>query len=588
MEAAVVEIELLRALAARLATARYGEQGQIMAEACQALNASKGKIYTRLKQLGLYDSGRKQRSDAGKTCISEEDALRAAGMIHLGTRANGKRTLSIKASNSVLSANGMGRVDEETGEILSVSPTTLARAMRKFNCHPEQLESGHPALSMRSLHPNHVWQIDMSVATLFYAPEGGINGIQHLDDTEVYKNKPDAIARVQKDLCTRWLITDHTSDCYFVRYMAGHEDALSCIEFFLEAIQARPNGEPFHGVPVILVMDPGAAARAAIARNLFDRLGIKVIVHRTKNARAKGGVEGGHNRWELTFESRLALWKPENLQALNAKADEVRRAHCASAVHTRHRMTRYGAWLNIREDQLRLAPPIELCRELVTTGVQERTVNNQLQISYAVSNYGSHTYLLRNIPGVAVGDKVRVVVNPYRAPAIDILMRQADGSDQSYTVVPAEHDEFGFMADGNVWGEPIRALPESAAERQLKRINKMAYDVPTQAEADAARKARAVAFDGEINPFADFEQAVVPQYIPRRGSEHAVTAQARELPPVPLVEAVRQRKANGDTRPNLYALLQGEFGEFVPASVQFEAIEELRAAGSVRAAGGQK
>lgn len=318
------------------------------------------------------------------------------------------------------------------------------------------------------------------------------------------------------------------------------------------------------------------------------RLGVKVILHERKNSRAKGGVEGGHNRWETVFESRLALWQPANLDELNARADMVRRAHCSQKIHTRHRMTRYAAWLKIREEQLRLAPSIELCRELVTTGEQERTVTDQLLISFAVTGYGSQTYDLRHIPGVAIRTKVRVVVNSYRAPAIDVLMRGEDGTDVAYTVEPAARDAFGFLEAGNVWGEEIRGLPESAAEKQLKKINTMAYGVPTQAEAEAARKARQNAFEGEIKPFADFEQAVVPQYIPRRGSEHAISAAARELPPVPLVEAVRQLKANGDTRPNLYALLQAEFGDSVPASAQFDAIEQLRATAPMRAAGGQK
>lgn len=582
---ALPEVDLLRSIAERLAKARHGEKDSIMADAERVLGMAKATIYARLKRMGLYDTGRKQRADKGRLSVSEEDALKAAGLIRLGTRANGKRTLSIRATTDLLDANGIGIADAD-GEIRAPSPTTLARAMRAYNCHPEQLAAGHPALAMRSLHPNHVWQIDMSVATLFYAPEGGVRGIQHLDDSEVYKNKPDAIARVQRDLCTRWMAICHASGAYFVRYMAGHEDAISFIEFFLEAIQARPNHEPMHGVPVILVMDPGAAARAAIARNMLDRLGVRVIVHAPKNSRATGSVEGQHNIWEMVFESRLALWRPENLEALNARADDVRRKHCSVAKHSRHGQTRYAAWMRIREDQLRIAPPLELCRELVTTSPVERTVTDQLLISYAITGFGSQTYDLRHIPGVQIRSKVRVVVNPYRAPAVDVLMTDESGAEVAYTVEPAARDAFGFMAEGNVWGEEIRALPESAAERQAKRINQMAYDVPTQAEADAARKARAIAFEGDINPFADFDRAEVPQYMPRRGAEHAVSIAARELPPVPVVEAVRRLRAAGDTSPDLYARLQGEHGAEIPASVLDELETAARSARPLRAAGG--
>lgn len=134
--AAIVELDLLRQLAIRLAEAKWGEQGKILDEACVGLRMSRATLYKRLKEAGLYAAQRKQRSDAGRTCISEDDALRAAGMLHLGTRANGKKTFTIKAATELLAANGCGRIDRDTGEILMPSPTTLARAMRKFNCHP--------------------------------------------------------------------------------------------------------------------------------------------------------------------------------------------------------------------------------------------------------------------------------------------------------------------------------------------------------------------------------------------------------------------------------------------------------------------
>lgn len=570
------EVRILVELADRLEASPWRGRAGLVADAATALGVSMQTVYSRLKDAGLYDSGRKRRVDAGDSVVDESMALQVASMVQVGTRANGKRTMSIRQSSEISHANGVGPTCSETGEILRVSPTTLARAMRAHNCHPDQLAAGHTAIAMRSLHPNQTWQVDSSVGTLFYAPNGGVQGITWLDETEIYKNKPDAIARVSKDLCIRWAITDHCTDAGFVRYQAGSENSLGFIEFFLEAIQCRA-GEPFHGVPLILVMDPGAVARAKAAQNLLKRLGVRVIVHRAKNARAKGGVEGFHNRWEMAFESRLAMWYPPDMEALNARADEVRRAWMSSARHRRHGMTRFEAWLRIREEQLRLAPSIELCRELVTGGEATRTTDNYGCISFAMAGFGSNSYRVSHL-GIGPREKVRLVVNPYRAPAIDVLLAGEDGEDVAHTVLPVATDDFGFDAGGNVWGEAIRALPMTAPERQMQKIHLAAYGVPTQAEADAARRARQNAFEGEINPFADVEQVVVPTYMPRRGVEHPVSARARELPPVDLVDAVRRLRAAGDASPDLYARLQAEFQDgWVPDEAVAEREADLAA-----------
>lgn len=576
MSAQVVKLELLRAAGAEIAAAAWGTGTAVAEDWATRLGMAKSTLLKKLKEHGFYDSGRKPRADKGRLSVPEEVALQAAGMIHLGTRANGKRNFAISATAELLASNGKGRIDPATGEVVKPAASTLARAMRAYNCHPDQLAAGHPALAMRSLHPNHVWEVDSSVAVLFYAPGGGIRKIEILDDSEVYKNKPDAIARVQADLCIRWIMIDHRSGAYLTRYFAGHEDAMGFINFFIEASQNR--GEPFHGVPKILVMDKGSAGRAKMARNLLKRLDVQVIEHAVKNSRAKGAVEGMHNIWEGVFESRLFMWLPDSIDALNAKADLVRRAHCSGKKHSRHGLTRYGMWQRITAEQLRLAPSIELMRELVTGGEQTRKVDDELMISFKVAGFGSNAYWLASVPGVKPRDTVRVVVNPYRAPAIDVLMTATDGTETAYTVEPAQRDDAGFFTHGNVWGEDIRALPKSDSERQLERIYTAAYGVPTRAEAEQERKARKDAYDGQVNPFADFEAVPVPSYLPKRGTEHAITTSARELPPLSTPEAVRQIRAAGGTDPNLYTRLTAEYGAEVPASVVADEIAAVQPA----------
>ncbi len=561
--ATVVELELLRELAGRLKAAGHRERGAIMLDAATRLGKSKATLYARLKATGLYDAGRKQRADAGRLSVSEEVALAAAGLIHHGTRANGKRNFKVKAAAELLHAQGLGRVDGATGEVVMPSPTTVRRAMRAYHCHPDQLAAGHAAAHIKYAHPNQVWQFDSSVAVLFYAPGGGIRGVELLDETEVYKNKPGALKRVQDDLCIRWMLTDPYSGAYFVRYFAGHEDSMGFIEFLIEAMQSR--GEPLHGVPLNIVLDKGSAGRAAHARRLMKQLGITVHEHAVKNSRAKGSVEGMHNIWEQVFESRLFMWLPDSIAALNARADQVRAAHCSKATHTRHGLTSWGMWQRITADQLRLAPSVELLREQVTGKDETRLVDNQLTISFAVKGFGSRTYYVGGVPGVQIGERVTLRVNMYRAPAIDLVMCDADGTERLYTIAPAEKDAGGFFDHGVPFGE-YKALPRSAAEKQLERINQAAYGVPSALEVTTARKARANAYEGTLNPFADFDAVAVPTYLPKRGIDHPMETAARELPPVATPDAVRRLKAAGDTRTDLYAQLIAEHGAEVPAA----------------------
>ena len=105
-----------------------------------------------------------------------------------------------------------------------------------------------------------------------------------------------------------------------------------------------------------------------------------------------------------------------------------------------------------------------------------------------------------------------------------------------------------------------------ATTGQLERINQAAYGVPSALEVATARKARANAYAGTLNPFADFDAVTVPTYLPKRGTDHPLETAARELPPVATPDAVRRLKAAGDTRTDLYAQLIAEHGAEVPAA----------------------
>jgi hypothetical protein len=116
---------------------------------------------------------------------------------------------------------------------------------------------------------------------------------------------------------------------------------------------------------------------------------------------------------------------------------------------------------------------------------ETRLVDNQLTISFAVKGHGSRTYYVGGVPGVQIGERVTLRVNMYRAPAIDLVMCDADGSERLYTIAPAEKD-----ASGRTGWTAATGAAQERRQKQLERINQAAYGVPSALEVATARKAR--------------------------------------------------------------------------------------------------
>ena len=156
--------DYLRDVASKLTSAGFGEKGPIVETACEHLQISKAQLYRDLETVG-FKTERKQRSDKGKSILSVEVAETIGGMVHVATRANGKKTLPVTTALDILIADGKAP---------NVSAATVARVMKQNMCHPKQLATPSAHTQQKSLHPNHVWQIDASVCVLFYLPRGGM------------------------------------------------------------------------------------------------------------------------------------------------------------------------------------------------------------------------------------------------------------------------------------------------------------------------------------------------------------------------------------------------------------------------------
>ena len=506
------------------ALVRQGEQlpsGQRTAfylAGASRLGLSRATFYRKLKELTV-SKPRKRRADAGTTAITLGELRLVSALLVESIRANNKKLSSVKLAVERLRSNGLivaGRVNEQTGELRYLSTSAISKALYQHNLHPEQVLAPAPAITLASKHPNHVWQIDASISTQFYLDDDGARALDH---SQYYDGKPGNLKKIERKRLWRYVITDHTSGTIYVQYVLGAESAENLCDVLIQAMQKRGGQDPFHGVPLMIMTDPGAAMTSAMFRNLCKALSIELIINEVGNARAKGQVEQAHNIVECDFESGLRLMdKPSTLEQINGLAGRWMRHYNATAIHTRHQRTRYGAWMLIRPEQLRIAPAAEICRELAIAQPEKRKVTARLRVPFRGAEY-----CIADVPGLMVGDSVLITRNPWRdQESAQIVLVGEDGREHYHVVERVDKDDNGFAANGatrRVIGEGIRSLPESQAEQTKKTLDQLATGTNSVEAAEKAKKARATPFGGEIDPFKEQANTTLPAYLPKRGIE---------------------------------------------------------------------
>lgn len=546
-------LDYLRQLADNIDKAKHGEVTPLIDKAAVFLNCSNKQVYAKLKEAGLSKT-RKPRSDKGKSTITKEQAQLVSAMLTAGVRNNDKRILTIKSATAILQADG---------KLPNVNPTTVSRMLKANHYHPDQLCVPKAHNRMRSLYPNHVWQIDPSVCVLFYLPKEKGGGLTVMEQDEFYKNKLHNIVRTIDQRVTRYVITDHYSGSIYVEYVMGTESAENITQVFINAIQRRNANDPMHGICDILVLDKGSANTSHFFMNLAERLGIKTITHEAGNSRAKGSVEKANDIVEKEFESRLRFYKCQSLDQLNQLATNWRIDFNHKAIHTRHRKTRNAVWLTIvQKRKLKLAPSIEICRELVTTKPKTIKVRGDLTITHTIKGYPNQAYSVAHLPNIYVKAEVQVIVNPYHVPNVHIHWQ-----GNIYDIAPLGRDEAGFYTDATIFGEAMTTQADSIADKNRKANLQTAYGVTSEADAKKARKNRQIALEGQINIMADIKANNVPSYLIGGGIQSPIETTKRHLEPLSHVVAAQTIKGLiGDLwQKDHYQQLVNQYPNGVPA-----------------------
>lgn len=568
--------------------AGHGGKSRVYDAACRRLGLSRATLMRRLGEVTVRPQ-RRRRSDAGQVDLPHEEAVLISALLMDSLRKNRKRLMSITQAVELLRANGeirAERLDPATGEIVALSDSAIARALRTYGLHPDQLLRPSPHTELRSLHPNHVWQIDASLCVLYYldARSERESGLQVMPAERFYKNKPRNLAKIEADRVWSYEVTDHYSGCIDVNYVLGAESAANLAESFIRFTQQR-GADPFYGVPFILMMDMGSANTSGAFKNLARRLGVQLIAHAPENARATGQVENARNLIERSFESGLRLRPVRDLDDLNAAALRWARWYNATKIHGRHGRTRFDVWMEITPEQLRTVDA-DLARELLTHEPRDRKVSGTLTVKF-----DGREFDVSGIPNVEVGEKLDVTYNPYQPESAVIVDHDADGNELLHIVPQVQRTDGGFRADAPVIGERYAQPADTRADTHRKLLERVATEAATDDEAAARRKSRAPSFGGRINPDRLIDTTPVPAYLPRRGTDLAPPVSTRNTTPervLTLFEAVGELARRG-VAPNAdrNAQIAAWYPDGVPESELDPLQQRLTVRAGLRVVGGQ-
>ncbi|WP_302580276.1 hypothetical protein, partial [uncultured Desulfovibrio sp.] len=406
------------------------------------LGVSVNTAYRYLKQYAGWSSGKKPRRGKGETCVPESLCRRIAELM-LFPRANGKQVMTLKLAVHIAKESGEGIADPETGEIIMPSVETISRAMRQYGCHPEQLKKGKPTGRVRSLHPNHTWLLDASVCILYRIR--GTKRVVFLDERSYNAKKPKNLVEIGNRRIVRYVVIDHTSNAFYVRYeQAAGETAEGVLRTLIEFMANRGDHDPAHGLPCILYTDPGPANTASLITNFCKQLDVRLIHHAPGVANATGAVEVHQDIIEKQFESRLRFMDVPDVAYLQSEADRWRRHFCARAEHSRLKTTRNAAWLTIKEEQLRTVPR-DVLEAIAQWKEERRNVGTDFVISVNThTSHGVRNYDLRELAyhGLSAKEFVRVLLNPFKAPEIVAVMDMPDGTEKRFSIAPMEKDQY--------------------------------------------------------------------------------------------------------------------------------------------------
>ena len=558
-------LQELFALRDRIAAAPHGCSTELVHGFANLIGRNPSTVYTWLRNHAGYSSGRKKRADAGTTALPKETLHFIAAAKREAIRGNGKATLPTAVGMNLAHTNGM-EVTVSEGRV-----NALLRAAR-MDAKAQAAARNH--ITLRSLHPNHLHQIDPSLCLIYYTPKGQAI----MRDEEFYKNKPASMDKVRLKVW-RYVRYDHASGTIDVRYFeAAGENQQSLFEFLLYTWSQQP-GRVSHGVPRMLLWDKGSANTSFAIRNLLDALGVEHETHAAGHSWGKGGVEQGNNLVETHFESRLRFEPVETVEQLNASAARWVRDFNANAIeHVDCRLIRASGQPMVRDDLWQLImrhpgalvqmPQREVCQWFMAGQELTRQVRN-LHISFAHPELGRRASydLAPWAEFLGNGQKVRVTPLLMQQGALRIEIERLGAEPLLVQVEPErEFDDYGRPLSAPVAGEEYARAPQTASERAANTLAATAWgDGTTADEAEKKRAQQARPF-GHLN---DGKGLVAHSHLGKAELPHRLVPKAEEVQ-TPQVQQLQSQAASVQimlTVPEAVRAIKERMGDDAPADL---------------------
>lgn len=454
--------EILSGIVKETSNAGHGQKGAIIARYAKALGVSEKTLYREISKAA--PSGRSRRSDAGDTSVDDGTLKMIAALMLGSVRGNGKQTMDIPTARQILQAQGVE---------IPVSDSRLSVLLKEKGLDVASMKADAPCIRMRSLHPNHVHQVDPSLCLLYYSPDG----TQHIiRDEEAYKNKP-FMEKIKPLKLWRYVLVDHYSGTVCHRYYQTEgENALTLWEFLLYAWGEKENSRAvFHGLPEILVCDKGSANTAGAIANALGSLRVQLIPHTAENPRAKGSVEEGNNLVEKLFESRLRFQPAASVEELNRYAEEWDALFNANMIDgydsrlTRAGLARTELWLRIRGEELIELP--EEAPSLLIRNAEKRVVASDLTVSF-----NGLYYPVSGMPGIR--PKMEICVQPILVSRDRkvLVSYEYGGEKVEDERLPLVMDGAGFRIDAPVFGVDFKRNADTVQDKARKGLQDLLGD----------------------------------------------------------------------------------------------------------------
>jgi hypothetical protein len=520
-----------------LEKAKNGEKTRIMKRYEHMTGRTSTHLYRIAKKYG-YSSNRKKREDKGKCVLTELQIKFIAGLIYTTRREKKGTIMSVKKALERAEANDI----IEPG---SVSVSRLQELLRERSLNKKALNAQRPHMPMRSLHPNHVHLVDVSVCIQYYLKN---KQLRIMNEKKFYKNKWENFGKIKQKIY-RYLLTDHFSHTIYVKYyIAKGETRDNLWDFIVSAWLPKANSKefPFQGVPFVILMDRGAANVNQTVIEFMKNMNVRFPEPGDHNPMRQGSVERAQNIVECEFESMLRVQSVSCVDELNHLAlDWCRHMNSSkNYIHTRFGTPRMDCWMRIKENQLRECPEFDIVQDIYREPAVERSVGGD----YAISFQGEK-FRLQHVEGLVPNvSKVEVCKRPFTWPEIVVKFNEME-----YTARPVGKADGGFDADAVVIDEEYKSMPESITQKEIKAVENLAY---------GENRGRNDAPFANINAFR-YPKEDRPEFMPKKSTPMNITRDAINDRRISMLDLFKDLTQAGSMTPALNKAVRLAYGESI-------------------------